>query len=160
MALEDIKIGKTIDEIKEGDSLSVTEIIELRDILLYLGLTDDDNPLYLQYDYSQLTKYKQPLVPPVLIMGILTSNVSKYLPGPGSNVVDFSLNIIEAMPHNTAITFEFTVKRVDERREMVTISVEGMSLTGERLVEAELIVETPEKLHLESEETFAQETRE
>lgn len=36
MALEDIKIGKTIDEIEEGDSLSVTEVIELKDILLYL----------------------------------------------------------------------------------------------------------------------------
>lgn len=50
MALKDIKLGKTIDEIQEGDSLTVTEIIETRDVLLYLGLTNDDNPLYVQYD--------------------------------------------------------------------------------------------------------------
>lgn len=146
MALEDIKIGKTIDEIEEGDSLSVTEVIELKDILLYLGLTNDNNPLYLQYDYTQLTKYKKPIVPAVLIMGILTSNVSKHLPGPGSNVVDVSLDILEPIHHSTTITFEFEVKRVDERREQVTIEVEGNSLSGDRLLEAELIVETPEKL--------------
>lgn len=154
MALEDIKIGKTIDEIEEGDSLSVTEVIELKDILLYLGLTNDNNPLYLQYDYTQLTKYKKPLVPAVLIMGILTSNVSKHLPGPGSNVVDVSLDILEPIHHNTTITFEFEVKRVDERREQVTIAVEGNSLSGDRLLEAELIVETPEKLIVSHPETI------
>ena len=154
MALEDIKIGKTIDEIKEGDSLSVTEVIELKDILLYLGLTNDNNPLYLQYDYTQLTKYKKPLVPAVLIMGILTSNVSKHLPGPGSNVVDVSLDLLEPIHHSTTITFEFEVKRVDERREQVTIAVEGNSLSGDRLLEAELIVETPEKLIVSHPETI------
>lgn len=153
MALEDIKIGKTFEEINEGESLTVTEIIELKDILLYLGLTNDDNPLYLQYDYSQLTKYKQPIVPPVLLMGIITSNISKYLPGPGSNVVDFSINIIEPIPHNTTITFEFVIKRIDDRRELITIYVEGMNLEGTRLVEAEVMVEPPEKLVLQDEET-------
>ncbi len=146
MALKDIKIGKTIDEIKLGDSLTVTENIETRDVLLYLGLTDDDNPLYLQYDYSQLTKHKQPIVPPVLIMGILTSNVSKHLPGPGSMVVDFSIDILAPIFHNSMLTFEFTVNRINEKREEVTIYVEGLNLEGERLVEAEIIAQTPEKL--------------
>ncbi|NYA63158.1 enoyl-CoA hydratase, partial [Lactobacillus salivarius] len=42
--------GKTIDEIKEGDSLTVTESISDRDLLLYLGITNDNNPLYIQHD--------------------------------------------------------------------------------------------------------------
>lgn len=152
MALKDIKVGKTIDEIQEGDSLTVTEIIETKDILLYLGLTNDANPLYLQYDYSQMTKYKKPLVPTVLLIGILTSNVSKHLPGPGSHVVDVSLNVIEPIHHSEAITFEFVVKRIDVRRELVTIAVTGSSLDDVRLLEAELIVETPEKLIVEMDE--------
>lgn len=44
MGLKDIKLGKSIDEIQEGDSLTVTEIIEDKDILLYLGLTNDWEP--------------------------------------------------------------------------------------------------------------------
>ena len=148
MALEDIKIGKTIDEIKIGDSLTVTENIETRDVLLYLGLTDDDNPLYLQYDYSELTKYKRPIVPPVLIMGILTSNISKHLPGPGATVVDFSMDILAPIYHDTLITFEFTVNRINKKRGEVTIYVEGANIEGDRLVEAEIIARTPEKLVL------------
>ena len=152
MALKDIKLGKTIDEIQEGDSLTVTEIIETRDVLLYLGLTNDDNPLYVQYDYSQETTYHKPLVPTVLLVGIITSNISKHLPGPGSHIVDLSIDLIETIYHNITITFDFTVKRLDERREQVTIFVEGNTLDGERLVEAELIVATPQKLHFPDED--------
>ena len=152
MALKDIKLGKTIDEIQEGDSLTVTEIIETRDVLLHLGLTNDDNPLYVQYDYSQETTYHKPLVPTVLLVGIITSNISKHLPGPGSHIVDLSIDLIEPIYHNITITFDFTVKRLDERREQVTIFVEGNTLDGERLVEAELIVATPQKLYFPDED--------
>lgn len=47
------KLGKTIEDIEEGDSLSLTESIEDKDLLLYLGLTNDANPLYIQHDYAQ-----------------------------------------------------------------------------------------------------------
>lgn len=146
MGLKDIKLGKSIDEIQEGDSLTVTEIIEDKDILLYLGLTNDGNPLYIQHDYSQTTRFHKPIVPTVLLVGILTSNVSKHLPGPGSHIVDVSLNVIEPIYHNNMITFNFEVERVDERREQVTISVVGTNMENERVLDAELIVETPRKL--------------
>ena len=153
MGLKDIKVGKSIDEIQEGDSLTVTEIIEDKDILLYLGLTNDGNPLYIQHDYSQMTRFKKPIVPTVLLVGILTSNVSKHLPGPGSHIVDISLNVIEPVYHNSTVTFVFEVERVDERREQVTISVVGTNMENERVLDAELIVETPRKLAFEDEES-------
>lgn len=153
MGLKDIKVGKSIDEMQEGDSLTVTEIIEDKDILLYLGLTNDGNPLYIQHDYSQMTRFKKPIVPTVLLVGILTSNVSKHLPGPGSHIVDISLNVIEPVYHNTTITFVFEVERVDERREQVTISVIGTNMENERVLDAELIVETPRKLSFVDEES-------
>ena len=89
------KLGKTINEIEEGDSLSLTESIEDNQLLLYLGLTNDANPLYIQHDFAQKTEYHQPIVPSVMLMGIITSAISKHLPGPGSHVVNFSVNFIE-----------------------------------------------------------------
>ena len=89
------KLGKKIDEIEEGDSLSLTESIEDSQLLLYLGLTNDANPLYIQHDYTQKTEYQRPIVPSVMLMGIITSAISKHLPGPGSHVVNFSVNFIE-----------------------------------------------------------------
>ena len=92
--------GKTIDEIKEGDSLTVTESISDR-------------------DYARDTEYQKPIVPPVLLTGIITSSISKVLPGPGSDVVNLSTNFILPVYHDEMVTFSFEVIKVDSMKEVI-----------------------------------------
>lgn len=42
------KLGRLISDISVGEKLVLTEAIEDKDLLLYLGLTNDANPLYIQ----------------------------------------------------------------------------------------------------------------
>src|SRR5699024_9796383 len=86
------KLGKKIEDLKIGDSHTVSHIIEDKDLLLYLGLTDDANPLYLQHDYASQTPYKQPIVPSVMLFGMVSSIVSMHLPGPGRDRKSTRLN--------------------------------------------------------------------
>ncbi|EOL46041.1 MaoC like protein [Enterococcus phoeniculicola] len=137
------KIGKSIDEIEEGDSLSLTESIEDNQLLLYLGLTNDANPLYIQHDYARETEYKQPIVPSVMLMGIITSAISKHLPGPGSHVVNFSVNFIEPIYHYETLTFQFEVIKVDKMKDVVTISVEAQNTEDHRVLDAVVMVQPP-----------------
>ena len=44
------KLGKKINELKIGDHYTTEKTIEDRDLLMYLGLSDDANPLYIQHD--------------------------------------------------------------------------------------------------------------
>lgn len=46
------KLGRQIGEISRGEKLKLTEKVEDKDLLLYLGLTNDANPLYIQQDYA------------------------------------------------------------------------------------------------------------
>lgn len=140
------KIGKTIDEIVEGDSLSVTESIEDQQLLLYLGLTNDANPLYIQHDYASQTPYERPIVPSIMLMGIVTSAISKHLPGPGSHVVNFSVNFVEVVHHYETITFDFEVIKVDKMKEVITISVEAVNIENNRVLDAVVLVQPPIKL--------------
>jgi 3-hydroxybutyryl-CoA dehydratase len=137
------KLGKNIDEIEEGDSLSLTESIEDSQLLLYLGLTNDANPLYIQHDYTQKTEYQRPIVPSVMLMGIITSAISKHLPGPGSHVVNFSVNFIEPVFHYETLTFEFEVIKVDKMKDVVTISVEAVNTQEDRVLDAVVMVHPP-----------------
>ncbi|EOT47688.1 MaoC like protein [Enterococcus sulfureus ATCC 49903] len=137
------KIGKTIDEIEEGDSLSLTESIEDNQLLLYLGLTNDANPLYIQHDYAQKTSYERPIVPSIMLMGIITSAVSKHLPGAGSHVVNFSVNFIEPVYHYETLTFDFEVIKVDKMKDVVTISVEAINAEKDRVLDAVVMVQPP-----------------
>lgn len=137
------KLGKAIDEIEEGQSMSVTEAIEDNQILLYLGLTNDANPLYIQHDYAQKTIYKKPIVPSVLLMGIVTSTISKHFPGPGSHVVNFSVNFVEPVYHYETLTFLFEVIKVDKHKDIVTLSVEAVNIEEKRVLDAVVMVQPP-----------------
>lgn len=139
------RLGKTLEEIEEGDSLSLTESIEDSQLLLYLGLTNDANPLYIQHDYAQETEYQRPIVPSVMLMGIITSAISKHLPGPGSHVVNFSVNFIEPVYHYETLTFEFEVIKVDKMKDVVTISVEAVNVEDSRVLDAVVMVQPPAK---------------
>ncbi|KZE94439.1 hypothetical protein AVP43_02658 [Geobacillus stearothermophilus] len=56
------KSGRTIREIQVGEKLVFQASIEDKDLLLYLGLTDDANPLYIQHDYASQTPLGRPVV--------------------------------------------------------------------------------------------------
>ncbi|MGM0201418.1 MaoC family dehydratase [Enterococcus sp. AZ149] len=146
------KIGKSIEDIEEGDSLSLTESIEDNQLLLYLGLTNDANPLYIQHDYTQNTEYQRPIVPSIMLMGIITSAVSKHLPGPGSHVVNFSVNFIEPVYHYETLTFEFEVIKVDKMKDVVTISVEAINTEDHRILDAVVMVQPPKAVVVNEEE--------
>ncbi|MCO5496383.1 MaoC family dehydratase [Enterococcus innesii] len=146
------KIGKSIEDIEEGDSLSLTESIEDNQLLLYLGLTNDANPLYIQHDYTKNTEYQRPIVPSIMLMGIITSAVSKHLPGPGSHVVNFSVNFIEPVYHYETLTFEFEVIKVDKMKDVVTISVEAINTEDHRILDAVVMVQPPKAVAVNEEE--------
>ncbi|ALS00260.1 enoyl-CoA hydratase [Enterococcus silesiacus] len=146
------KLGKTIEDIEEGDSLSLTESIEDKDLLLYLGLTNDANPLYIQHDYAQKTEYSKPIVPSIMLMGIITSAISKHLPGPGSHVVNFSVNFVEPVFHYETLTFQFEVIKVDKMKDVVTISIEVVNEEEDRVLDAVVMVQPPQVTLAELEE--------
>ncbi|WP_026693682.1 MaoC/PaaZ C-terminal domain-containing protein [Peribacillus kribbensis] len=137
------KIGKRIEEIKPGEKITITEKIEDKDLLLYLGLTNDANPLYIQHDYASQTKYEKPIVPPVMLTGILASAVSKYLPGPGSHLLKQELEFLRPVYHYAVVTFLLEVSEVDVEKKTICISATGENENGERVIHGVFTVSPP-----------------
>lgn len=119
------RLGRKIEEITVGEKLKLTEKVEDKDLLLYLGLTNDSNPLYIQHDYASQTAFEKPIVPTIMLTGIVTSAISKYLPGPGSHVVEQNLAFPKAVYHYSTIEFLFEVTQVTIEDNRIEISVEA-----------------------------------
>lgn len=119
------RLGRKIEEITVGEKLKLTEKIEDKDLLLYLGLTNDSNPLYIQHDYASQTAFEKPIVPTIMLTGIVTSAISKYLPGPGSHVVEQRLSFPEPVYHYSTIEFLLEVSSVIKEENRIEISVEA-----------------------------------
>lgn len=139
------KTGKSIEEIEEGESLSLTETLEDSRLLIYMGMTNDLNPLYTEKLYAQANGYSQQLVPSALLTDIISSALSKFLPGPGSHIVNLSINFIRPVMHHETLTFTFEVIKVDQMKEVVTVSVEAVASDNERVIDAMVLVKPPKK---------------
>ena len=134
------KVGRKIDELEIGERLHITETIEDKDLLLYLGLTNDSNPLYIQHDYAADTPFGKPIVPTIMLNGIITSAISKHMPGPGSNIVEQHLIYSHPVYHYETIEFTLQLEQIDELKNQVEISVQGYNAQKQSIVEGILKV--------------------
>lgn len=139
------KLGKHISDINIGDSYTVSRTIEDRDLLLYLGLTDDANPLYIQHDYASQTPYKQPIVPSVMLFGLVSSVVSMHLPGPGSHITQHEMTFPTPLFHNKDLKITLEVIAVDETENQIALSVTGFQSKDNEIIHGKLYVKPPYK---------------
>ena len=137
------KLGKRINEILVGEKLHLTETIEDKDLLLYLGLTNDNNPLYIQHDYASSTPYKAPIVPTIMLNGIITSAISKHMPGPGSYISEQTITFFNPVYHYETIDFTLQVDRIDYDQNVVDVSVKAFNANKDPIIEGLVKVNPP-----------------
>lgn len=141
------KLGRKIEDMTVGEKLKLTENIEDKDLLLYLGLTNDGNPLYIQHDFASQTKFEKPVVPTTMLTGIITSAVSKYLPGPGSYITEQHLKFQKPVYHYATIEFLLEVTDINIASNEVTVLVEAADENGELVLEGRLVANPPQVLN-------------
>lgn len=137
------RLGRKVENITPGEKLKLTEKIEDKDILLYLGLTNDGNPLYIQHDYASQTPYEKPIVPTILLAGIITSAISKYLPGPGSHIVEKILEFPKPVFHYATIEFLLEVVEVNTNENKIVVKVVASDEDEEIVVSGSVTVIPP-----------------
>ncbi|MBU8916713.1 MaoC family dehydratase N-terminal domain-containing protein [Bacillus sp. FJAT-29953] len=140
------KLGRKIEEITVGEKLSFSEKVEDKDLLLYLGITDDANPLYIQHDYASQTPFEKPIVPSVMLTGMMTSAISKYLPGPGSHIVSQTIEFTKPVYHYSTVEFLFEVIEVNREGHFVAIRVSAFNEKNETVITGVLKVCPPYRL--------------
>lgn len=128
------KIGKTIDQLEIGDAYETETELKDKDILLYLGLSDDANPVYIQHDYASRTPYGKPVVPHIMLTGIVSSAISMELPGPGSYIQEYHLKYPKPLYHYGVLKVRLEVTAVDTDNHLATIQVNGYDRDDEEVL--------------------------
>ncbi|TGB04083.1 MaoC/PaaZ C-terminal domain-containing protein [Halobacillus salinus] len=137
------KLGRKLKDIKVGETFTTSFTVEDRDLLMYLGLTDDANPLYIQHDYASQTPFKRPVVPSVMVFGMVSSIVSMHLPGPGSHIVKQELEYPKPVYHYAEVRFNVEIKEVDMDNHLVQMQVTGYDNEGDEVVRGNLAIQPP-----------------
>jgi len=76
--------GKSIDEMKNGDSAQIVKTITEGDIELFARATGDFNPVHLDATYAEKTMFKGRIAHGLLSVGFFSAILGNILPGHGT----------------------------------------------------------------------------
>ena len=76
--------GKSIDELKVGDSAQISKIITEEMINDFAKATGDFNPIHIDQAYAEKTFFKGRIAHGVLSIGLLSAVLGNILPGHGT----------------------------------------------------------------------------
>lgn len=140
------ELGRTYDELQLGQKASFSRRITKQDVLQYMGLSGDLNPLYADSTYAGRTKYERPMVPANMLAGFAMGAVANVMPGAGSLTYAHSYRFISPAHLDDVITAEMEIAdmRPDVRRVMIRYRM--LNQEGHEHLVGEIEVEPPEKL--------------
>jgi 3-hydroxybutyryl-CoA dehydratase len=121
--------GKSIHELKIGDSAQISKTISESDIELFARATGDFNPIHLDQAYAEQTSFKGRIAHGLLSVGLLSAVLGNILPGYGtiylSQEVKFlapvrigdtltaQVEVIELIPEKNRAKFKTTCTNQD-----------------------------------------------
>lgn len=130
------------EEIKIGMSFAFTVRVNERMVNSFLHLSGDFNPLHADASYASKTKFKQRVVPGMLLAGFLSRLVGMYIPGQNSLYLSQQLNfkhpafigdevevrgeVIHLSPHLHMVTIKTII--INIKTNQVLVNGEGQAL--------------------------------
>jgi 3-hydroxybutyryl-CoA dehydratase len=135
--------GKTIDEIKVGDSAEFAKTISESDIYIYAGITGDFNPAHINEPYAQNTFFKTRIAHGMLPAGFISTVLGTRFPGPGTIYIRQELNFLAPVRMGDTITARVEVVEILSEKKRVRCKTTCTNQEGTVVLDGEAIVSPP-----------------
>jgi 3-hydroxybutyryl-CoA dehydratase len=136
-------IGKTIDELKVGDSAQFSKTVTETDIYLYAGITGDFNPAHINEEYASKTFFKSRIAHGMLVAGFISAVIANQLPGPGTIYLSQSLEFKAPVRIGDTITARAEVIDIIPEKKQIRINTTCVNQDGVEVVGGEAVVSPP-----------------
>lgn len=104
--------GKTMDQIKIGDSASFTKTITESDVYTYAGITGDLNPAHINEVEAEKGIFKTRVAHGMLTAGLVSAVLGMQLPGPGTIYLGQELKFTKPVYFGDTITAKVEVAEI------------------------------------------------
>ncbi|MEW6375264.1 MAG: MaoC family dehydratase [Thermodesulfobacteriota bacterium] len=101
--------GKSVRELKVGDSAQITKTITKREIELFANAIGDHNPIHTDQAYAEKTRFKGRIAHGALSIGLISSVLGNILPGPGTIYLSHEIRFLAPVRIGDTITVEVEV---------------------------------------------------
>jgi len=136
-------IGKTIDELKVGDSAQFSKTVSETDVYLFAGITGDFNPAHVDEEYARKTYFGTRIAHGLLPAGFISAVMGNRLPGPGSIYLRQELTFLGTVKIGDTITARVEVMEIDTVKGRVRMLTTCDNQEGKRVLTGEAMVSPP-----------------
>lgn len=135
--------GKTISEIKVGDTASFEKTVSETDVYLFAGITGDLNPAHINQRESEETMFKGRIAHGILGAGFISSVLGMQLPGPGTIYLSQDLKFLSPVRIGDTIKAVAEVIEVNEEKNKIKLRTYCMNQEGKIVIEGTALVMPP-----------------
>ena len=135
--------GKTIEELKIGDTAEFSKTIAEADVYLYAGVTGDLNPAHIDETYAQKTFFKTRIAHGMLPAGFISAVIGNKLPGCGTIYVNQTLTFLLPVRIGDTITAKVEITDVISEKNRVKLKTFCENQEGNIVLEGEALVSPP-----------------
>jgi 3-hydroxybutyryl-CoA dehydratase len=136
-------IGKTIEELKMGDTAEIQKTISETDVYLYAGITGDMNPAHLNEEYARDTFFKTRIAHGMLVAGLISTILGNKLPGPGTIYTHQSVDFLAPVRFGDTITARAEVVALDAEKNRARLKTTCMNQEGTLVLDGQAFVSPP-----------------
>lgn len=108
-----------IEEIKIGMTASYTQTITDADIKAFAGVSGDRNPVHLDQEYAENSRYKKRLAHGIMTASYFSALFGTKIPGEGCVYVSQSLNFIRPVYINDTVVATVEVIKIDKEKRRI-----------------------------------------
>ncbi len=139
--------GYYLEDLEIGMEARYSRTISDTDVVLFAGISGDDNPVHLDEDYARTTPFKGRIVHGMLLAGLISCVAGTRMPGPGAIYVDQKLRFRAPVRIGDTVTAVNKVSEVlPERRR---IRMQTLCRVGDTVVvEGEATFLVPSRMAL------------
>ncbi len=136
-------IGKTVAQLKVGDSAEFAKTVSESDVYLYAGITGDFNPAHVNEAYAQKTFFKTRIAHGMLTAGFISAILANQLPGPGTIYIRQELNFLAPVRMGDTVTARVEIIEINAEKNRVKVKTTCNNQEGTQILDGEALISPP-----------------
>ncbi|MDR3462712.1 MAG: bifunctional enoyl-CoA hydratase/phosphate acetyltransferase [Beijerinckiaceae bacterium] len=135
----------TFDELKIGDSASLSHLVAQRDIDLFAAATGDVNPAHVDPVYAETDMFHHIIIHGMWGGGLISAVLGTKLPGPGTIYLGQDMRFVHPVSIGDTITASLTVREKNADKRDVVLDCQCTNQSGQPVITGTAYARAPDK---------------
>ncbi len=119
--MQDLLHGYYLEDLSVGMTASYAKTVTEADILMFAGVSGDDNPVHMNAEYAAGTMFKARIAHGMLSAALISAVLGTRMPGPGAIYIDQQIKFKAPVYIGDTVVATATVTEINEARRRVTL---------------------------------------